>query len=212
MRKIDIDIKLEKIEKNCVETAKKEYKVLKNENDTVSDKILIERVDSYKKELENKYNVEVSKLTREYNKNVFEYEMEERRRINKFRDALTANIHNRVIEEFNNFVNTKEYEKYLFNNIENVLKKVSKAEECTIYITERDFLKFKSNIVSTFRVLVNTMDNENIGGCILVNKKERISIDNTLKNNIEEKMSKCPIGDVSWWTFLSIFIRMLKYR
>ena len=37
-----------------------------------------------------------------------------------------------------------------------------------------------------FGVEVDEISDENIGGCMLVNIKEKISIDNTLKNNIFE--------------------------
>ena len=37
---------------------------------------------------------------------------------------------------------------------------------------------------------INKISNENIGGCIIIDTEHNISINNTLKINIEEKIEK----------------------
>ena len=79
---IDINKKLEKIEKNCLDISKKELNLIKQENDTFIEQKLSEMVNSYKNELDKKYENELDKLKREYNRNLFDYEMNEKKQIN----------------------------------------------------------------------------------------------------------------------------------
>ncbi len=60
----------------------------------------------------------------------------------------------------------------------------------TIFITENDYFKFSEEISETFNMKVDKIDNENIGGCVLININDKISIDNTIKNNIEEEIKQ----------------------
>lgn len=187
---IDINKKIDKIEKNCYEVAKKEYKYLKEENDNIISEKVLDKVNSYKEELAKKYINEINKIDREYNRNLFDYEMDERVKINDFKQSLKQDINSKVELEICKFVNTFEYKKFLFKTIEKTLGKVNKNENIEVYITENDFYKFKDEIQDTFNIKLEQIENENIGGCIVIDITNHISIDNTLKNNIEEKMKK----------------------
>ncbi len=189
---IDVNKKIEKIEKNCIETAKKELALLKNENDTFSEEKILEKVDNYKIELSKKYELELNKIKREYNRNIYDYEMNAKRRVNNVKEIYICDIENKIKKELENFVDSDEYELFLFRNIENMLKKVSNSK-CIISITEKDYNKFHNKIATRFNANIEKIDNGNIGGCILTNLEDKISIDNTLKNNIEEKIKKISI-------------------
>ena len=190
----EIDIKLEKIRKSCTETAKREMLVLKEENDTFSNEKIEQRIDKYKDELKEKYILELNTLEREYNSNLFNYEMEEHVKINKFKQDLISNIKYKIISELQKFVDSKEYETYLNKNIKNVLKSFSgKNNNFKLYITENDYAKYKNKLENEFDIKLEKIGNENIGGCIIVNEIEKISIDNTIKTNIEEKIKTIKI-------------------
>lgn len=189
---IDVNKKMEKIEKNCLDTAKKELNQLKLENDSISGEKISEKVASYKKELSKKYENELNKFKREYNRNIFDYEMNEKKKVNNLKETLISNIEDKVKLEFKDFVNTEEYTAYLFNNIEEVLNKV-KSGKCTIFVTENDYQKYSMDIERKYNVSVDKISNDNIGGCILMNMDNKISIDNTLKTNISEKIKKVSI-------------------
>lgn len=185
----NMDKKIEKMEKNCYETARNELKVLKEENDVTSNEKIFQMVENYKDELRQKFESELNRINREYNKNLFDYEMEERIKINKFKETLTNNIYNKIIKELQDFVKTEEYKAYLFNSINTVLNKFeNRKNTCTIYLTENDYYKLKDKIYAEFDLNIEKIDNENIGGCIIVNNSEKISIDNTLRTNIQEKI------------------------
>lgn len=187
---IDINKKLDKIEKNCYELAKREYKFLKEDNDNIISEKVLEKVNSYKEELTKKYTNEISKIEREYNRNLFDYEMAERVKVNEFKQNLKENINSMVESQIYNFIETYEYKNFLFRNIEKTLSKMDMNECIEVYITEKDFYKFKDEIEKTFNVKLEKIENENIGGCVVIDSQNHISINNTLKTNIEEKIKK----------------------
>ena len=187
---IDINKKLDKIEKNCYELAKREYKFLKEDNDNIISEKVLEKVNSYKEELTKKYTNEISKIEREYNRNLFDYEMAERVKVNEFKQNLKENINSMVESQIYNFIETYEYKNFLFRNIEKTLSKMDMNDCIEVYITEKDFYKFKEEIEKTFNVKLEKIENENIGGCVVIDSQNHISINNTLKTNIEEKIEK----------------------
>lgn len=187
---VDIEKKIEKIEKNCYEIARKELINLKQENDNISDKEILDRVNNYKDELSEKYENELKKIDRQYNRYLYDYEMNERVKINKFKETLISNINYKIETEFQKFIDSDEYEGYLFRNINNTLKNINNVDDCIIYITENDYYKFKDKIIEKFKINLDKISNENIGGCVLIDNKSKISIDNTIKTNIDEKIKE----------------------
>lgn len=183
------DKKMEKIKKSCMETARKELIILKQENDSFSNEQINQMIDFYKEELANRYSNELNKIEREYNKDLFDFEMEERMRVNKFKKSLKDNIKSEVINELKKFVSSKEYEYYLIENINSVLKKIKYSNNCLICITEKDYEKYNDILKSKFNLKVEKMDDDNIGGVIIIDENSKISIDNTIKNSVEEKMN-----------------------
>lgn len=184
----EIDKKIEKIKKSCIETAKKEAFILKQENDSFCDEKVNQMIDEYKDELANKYTNDLNKLEREYNRKLFDYELQERMRINNFKKELESNIILAIEKEFEKFVDSKEYEEYLMKNINCTLKKLKNQSMVLIYVTEKDYEKYGQKIKEKFNLKIEKMENENIGGTIVVDNYSKISIDNTIKNSIEEKI------------------------
>lgn len=182
---IKIEKKIEKIRKSCLETAKRELAVLKEENASIANERISKMIEDYQDVLSIKYTNELNKIEREYNRNLFDYEMEGNVRLNKVKAKLFENIKAEVVKKLKEFVEFKEYKKYLIKNIEETLKNSTKG---TIYVTEKDFKRYKDELEKLFNTKIDTIDDTNIGGCMVVNNK--ISIDNTIKNNIEEKLSE----------------------
>ena len=73
------------------------------------------------------------------------------------------------------------------NNIENTIKNIENSNS-TIYLTEKDYSKYKKDIEKKFGFQVEKMEEDKIGGCIIVDKLSKISIDNTILTNIEEQI------------------------
>ncbi len=186
MKEEELIKKIEKLENNCITTAKNENEELKKENTEIETKLLEEKISNYKYEIQKKQNEEFGKLLRDYNKNIFIYNMESKKKITQFKDTLILNIHKNLIERFFEYTGSDDYINYLKNNVRQVLERVKKTEDCKIFITKRDIQKYRDELMREFGVEVDEISDENIGGCMLVNIKEKISIDNTLKNNIFE--------------------------
>lgn len=199
----DISKKIEKIEKNCIETAKKELNLLKSENDTFSEEEIQKKVNDYKNELSKKYESEVNKIKREYNRNLFDYEMNQKKKVSEYRDSLIKEMENKIISEFKNFVNTPEYEDYLGKCVA-MLEMMIKDNEYTLFITENDYNKYyqkyleRKNLAEEvesrkLNIKLDKISNDYIGGCIILDEKNKMSIDNTIKTNILQKMKKINI-------------------
>ena len=187
---IDLEIKINKIEKNCIEFAKKETKALKDENDLIVSERKADIIDNYKDELAKKYVQDIDNLKKEYNMNVFNYEVQERKKITDYKQNLLNQIKAEVEKSLKEFVKSRSYKKFLFSSISNVFVAEEISEDATIYITDSDFLKYKNEIIKKYNLKVDKIDNNNIGGFKLIDLKNKFSIDNTLKNNIEEQISK----------------------
>ncbi len=183
----NIDKKMEKMEKSSYAIAEKELEELKEENDSYANKKISVMIDDYKDELTKKYYDELNKINREYNKSIFDYEMNQKVKINMFKEKLLNNIYLKIDSEIKSFVNSPEYKDYLFKNVSFTLNKFSNKEKCVIYLTENDYYNFGKEIEEKFNSKIEKINNENIGGCIIVNEIEKISIDNTIKTNIELK-------------------------
>lgn len=187
---VDVNKKLDKIEKNCYETAKKEFNLLKEENDNIISEKVLEKVNSYKEELAKKYVNEINKIEREYNRNLFDYEMDERIKVNDFKQSLKNNINSQVELEMWKFVDSLEYKDYLLKTINKTLENIERNENTEIYVTEKDFDRFKDELQERFCIKIDKISNENIGGCVVIDSVNKVSINNTLKTNIEEKIEK----------------------
>lgn len=203
---IDISKKIEKIEKSCIDTAKKEQTLLKNENDIISEEKISEKVNNYKAELAKKYEEEINKLKRKFNRNTFDYEIDAKKKVSKTREDILEKIENKIVEEFKNFVNTPEYDRFLEARIleTKTLEKFFEEGEYTIFITENDYNRYYEKILNNetifsqdmnpkFNVTVEKISNSYIGGCIILDKKNNMSIDNTIRTDISQKIKEINI-------------------
>lgn len=203
---IDVSKKIEKIEKNCIDTAKKELALLKSENDKISEEKISEKVSNYKEELAKKYQEEINKLKREFNRNIFDYEINGKKKVSKEREDILEKIENKIVEEFKNFVNTPEYEEFLKDRItkSKSLEMFFEDGEYTIFITENDYNKYYEKFLNQeksffqddtrqINITIEKISNSYIGGCIILDKKNKISIDNTIRTDISQKMKEINI-------------------
>lgn len=203
---IDISKKIEKIEKNCIDTAKKELAALKSENDKISEEKISEKVSDYKLELAKKYEEEINKLKREFNRNSFDYEINSKKKVSKSREDILEKIETKIIEEFKNFVNTLEYDKFLEARILETkdLEMFFEDREYTIFITENDYNRYYEKFLNNetlfnkemnpqSHVTIEKISNNYIGGCIILDKKNNVSIDNTIRTDISQRMKEINI-------------------
>ena len=195
MNNNDLDnIKLEKIEKNCYEIAKKQLKEMQENNNKAIAEGVETKLNEYKNHLASKFEDESKRLKRDFNREVYEFEMSTKARINSFKKQMKDNMFSRVEEKINAFVDSDEYKGYLFSNIKASFEKHSlDSNEVTIYVTEKDIGRFGEEIKETFKTNVETIPNENIGGSVVIDRNKKISIDNTIRTNVIDKIESIKI-------------------
>lgn len=188
---IDIDRKISKIEKSCLEMARQETKLLEEENNAVINEKKSNLVNSYKDELAEKYLKDIENLKKEFNKNVFNYEIQERKKLNELKENLVNKIIQDVENEMLEFVNLATYKNFLADNIKGTLEMIEASEECIVYVTENDYNRFGNKLVSKYKnVKLDKTSNSSIGGCIVFDVTNKVVINNTIRNSIDERISK----------------------
>lgn len=188
---IDIDRKISKIEKSCLEMARQETKLLEEENNSIISEKKSNLVNSYKDELAEKYLKDIENLKKEFNKNVFNYEIQERKKLNELKEHLVNKIMQDVENEMLEFVNLATYKNFLTDNIKGTLKMIEASAECIVYVTENDYNRFGNKLVSKYKnVKLDKTSNSSIGGCIVFDVANKVVINNTIRNSIDERISK----------------------
>ena len=104
---------------------------------------------------------------------------------------LEDDIVKSIIDKAKEFITTKEYGEYLCHNLDKYLVEFEE-EEVVLILRENDKLisenclkKLKTATGKTF--IVETMEEEKIGGFLISNKERSFNIDHTLRTLIEEK-------------------------
>lgn len=107
------------------------------------------------------------------------------------RKELEDDIVKSIIDKAKEYVKTKEYGEYLCQNLDKYLVEFEE-DEIVLILRENDKLisenclkKLKTATGKTF--IVQTMDEEKIGGFIISDKERSFNIDHTLRTLIEEK-------------------------
>lgn len=188
---VDLEIKINKIEKTCYELARREAKVLQEENDSVISEKKSELIDNYKDELAKKYIQDMEEIKKEYNNRVYNYEVQEKKKVNNLKSDLINKIKTEVESEINDFISSRFYKKYLTENISNTLKRLesNSDSEYIVFVTKRDFDKYGKALISKYNsVKLDKIEDEYLGGCRVLDSTNKVLIDNTLKNIIEEQI------------------------
>ncbi len=184
---MNIEKKLKSIEESCIETAHREAQELEAIIRDTSNIKLNEKLETYKKDLAKKYEKEVNRLEKEYNMDVYDYEQSQKIRINQFQESLMHNIKTKVETAMIQFTNSETYKSYLISHIKNTMKKAyAENEKCKVLIVEKDYYQYKNEILQIFPIMLERINNDYIGGCMVINEKNKISIDNTIKTNIDQ--------------------------
>jgi len=171
-------------EKSIRKLMKKDVEELeKSINSEVETQIKSE-LQKYEEKEEFAYNKKLEKLEKDYNKQIYNLEIEHKKEILNYKKEIQNNLRTEIENSLKNFVNTKEYEDFLMNRIDEVLKKVTDTENVILGLTEVDFQKYKIK----YNINVKIIDDKYIGGCTLEDNINGIYIDNTILNSINEHL------------------------
>lgn len=184
-----IEEKFEIFEKNCIEKARLEaYELKVNMNKKVQERIEDE-INEYKVEAERKYNAKINKMEKRYNSEIFEIENQSKREILEIENEIIQSIKDEIENKLEEFTQTNEYINFLEKSIIQAMKNEPNSNY-EIYITKSDYEKYKDKISQKFNCIVKIAENNLIGGCLAIDTVNNIVIDNSIRNRLEEQISK----------------------
>ena len=96
-------------------------------------------------------------------------------------------LENKIIQ----FVSSEKYRDFLMKNILFTIKNMeeSNMDNIHLFITNNDIANYGELIKDKIKLSkIEVMDDENLGGCQILNKKSKVMIDNTLKLAINEQI------------------------
>lgn len=183
---MNLEKKLKELEESCLRSASKETETLKQEiNSDIEAQMKLE-LKEYTDRKQWNFNKTVEKLEKDYMKEIFNFQTECKKDILQAKEEMYKDLKQNVKQRLEEYTENEEYKSFLFDSIDNVLLKSKGSSNITIGITSKDYERFKDEIKASKNVDVIEINNCYIGGCIL--KSNEIFIDNTLLNNLEEKM------------------------
>ncbi|HHX67876.1 MAG: hypothetical protein WAO56_04335 [Miniphocaeibacter sp.] len=144
-------------------------------------KTLAKNLTSYEEELRKKFDKKLKrekhKLEIKKNEEIELIKNTEKESVLKLREELIEEISKELKEKYREYTRTEKY----FENLKRELKDFLGDENNTIFLLKDDIKRFDSNM-ERFEVL----DESEIGGFIVLNKKENIIYNNSIKEAIKE--------------------------
>lgn len=172
-----VNDKLAKVKEEEENEIKKEEKLVEAYREKITKEI-------YKKHKEN------------YEKVIFEAKFQaEQKLINLRKDFMNETVDG-IKSNLLNFINSKDYDEYIFSNINNTLKGIKDESSLIIYFNNEDLKRFKDILENgglPKNVKVSTSSKNILGGYILEDENMRFRIDCSLDGSIEECLEEVGI-------------------
>lgn len=183
---MNLDEKLIEFKESLDSISNKEYKEIEKKIEIDVKNSVEEELSIYKLKKKLSYDKYVQRVEKEYNKKVFNYELNCKKDIIQEEKRLKNDIKNEAIKRFYDFTKNPNYIEFLKKNINEAVSVIEFDDVRTIGITKRDFDLYKNDLREVYNVRFNQIDDKYIGGCIIENKEKAIYIDNTILNIINE--------------------------
>lgn len=185
---MNVDDKIKKFEQSCEKLAQIDAEKLNEKiNNEIEEQIETE-LEEYVKKQEATYKKQCEKVVKEYNKSLFEYEVECKKNIQNVKDIINRELKAEIEKRLEAFTDRQEYVQYLVKNINDALNVVDNDSSSVIFVTKKDNEKY-FEILNKYNLQVKQLDDCFIGGCKVENDRLGVIVDNTLKSNLDEKMS-----------------------
>lgn len=195
-----VNEKIEIFKNNCHQMAQEEADNLKKEIDSEINESIKLEIKKYQEETERNFNKKIDKIEKNYNSELFNQEIECKQNIvekqKELQEDLKSEIYNRIV----NFIDTDNYKEFLFNNVEQVINSCNLNNtqdainsDIILYLTQKDFDKYKIEIETKFQCTMEVMDSSHLGGAI--GETKNILVDNSLKTLIEENIKLVLLGE-----------------
>lgn len=163
-------------------------KKLKEEVDNEINSSIEEELEEYKAKKQANYEKLMEKMEKDYNKQIFAYEMQSKKAIINEENKILQEIKQEAIKRLKELIQKENYESFLESKIQEGLAVIENNEKTSCGITKKDREKFERILTQKFKLNLFEIDGKYIGGCILENQEEGIYIDNTIQNLVNEKI------------------------
>lgn len=179
------DEKMLKFKDNCIKNANNDAHNIENEINSKIKKNISDEVSKYKESAEIKLNNKIDKVEKEYNTKIFELEMKAKREILNEKEKLQKKLFEEAENEVKKFTNMPQYENFLLKN----LQKFEINANDIIGLTKKDIQTYKLKIMKKMpNIQLKEIEDKYIGGFTLESRENKIYIDNTLLNYLNEKL------------------------
>ena len=179
---MDIEEKLKKFERICLEMSDADKQILTKELDEKARNKIEKSVDNFNQKLENKIKKEKIRLEKEYNKKNMDIDIVYKRKALAEYTSEKNELFESCKQRLQEFTNTSEYNKSLSNMFFKAMELLDEKDDITIYVLEQDKDKFDFSSYGEIKFL----DASYIGGVKLQNKN--MLVDNTILTNLKEKI------------------------
>ena len=131
-----------------------------------------------------------------YEKELFKAKFEAEQELINLREELIKETVDGIKANLIQFINSKDYEEYIFSNIDNTLKNIKNENSLVIYFNNEDLKRFKERLEKeglADNVQISSESKNILGGYILEAENMRFRIDCSLDSSIEECIEKVGI-------------------
>ena len=185
----DIKQKLKKFEESCLNIARIEAEETVNQIDNKISENIKQEIQEYEEEKQREYEKKIIKLEHNYNSKIFQLNIDAKHTILQKEEELKKEILTEIVDRLRVFIESEKYEEYLIKNINQSREKlnIEDTDEISIYVTRNDKEKYEEKLRKIFSCNLYDLDDEYIGGAICTNETKNISVDNTIKELLENE-------------------------
>ena len=185
----DIKQKLKRFEESCLNTARIEAEETVSQIDKKISENIKQDIQEYEEEKQKEYEKKIIKLEHNYNSKIFQLNNDARHAILQKEEELKKEMLSEIVDKLRVFVGSEKYEEFLIKNINKSKEKLNfeNADEISIYVTRNDKEKYGAKLKDVFSCNLYGIDDSYIGGAICTNETKKISVDNTIKELLENE-------------------------
>lgn len=180
--------KIKIFEESCKRLLHREVSELNKNIDTQIEQQIKEELQEYEAKEEFAYQKKLEKMEKEYNKQIYSFEMESKKEVLNEKKLIQKDLEKQVIQILKDFTKTPEYQAFLIRRVDETVQSLKDTNHTVLGIVKQDEEKYGAEIRNKYNIQIKTIDDKYIGGCMLEDYVAGLSIDDTLKNSIDEKL------------------------
>lgn len=183
-----VEEKIKIFEESCKRLLHQEVSQLSKNIDTQINEQIKDELQEYEEKEELAYQKKLEKMEKEYNKQIYSLEMESKKEVLNQKKMIQKDLEKQVIEILKDFTKTPNYQAFLMSRINETIQKVKDTNHSVLGIVKQDEERYGSEIRSKYNIGLKVIEDKYIGGCILEDSVAGLSIDDTIRNSVDEKL------------------------